>query len=479
MQSIVIRHLSGTRSNQVQRFPFQGFREILIGREANSQIRYDAHGDDLVGRNHARIVRDPADPNGFLLTDLESRNGTFINRRRICGASRLLHGDRVQLGPSGPEFSFELDPPSVARATRPVANAPSWTPEKSFRVPGGLALPPGMSGARLGDVPRPIGHATVDHFLGEISTQTKAGSRKAGWTAVISSLVVLLAGAGYFAWSRAQQPEDRQRRADEAKQAGAQLDSNNKARLADHNNEAAPAHAEPRGNKAEADRGALRPQAEGAAVPNSSEPSVVSTDSAVGSTRAQAGPGAEVDTTRSTAGRKLSALSISVDAVAIGTKFQGYMPYFGGSSNVHLPPGNDDAFGQGDGIPAITIYEGHTFLAGEVSPKDENVKLIKITFTVTNSARQATVFTIGDVGLIIGSHRSNDFLAVGYGSSLCLAPDKDRKRLRGIAVAVPPAGGMTRLSIVFPLTNANARRGALVLGDSSPVPFTIEGASES
>ena len=34
MPNIVIRHLSGTKANQVEEFPLQGFREILIGREA-------------------------------------------------------------------------------------------------------------------------------------------------------------------------------------------------------------------------------------------------------------------------------------------------------------------------------------------------------------------------------------------------------------------------------------------------------------
>ena len=113
-------------ADQVEEVPADGFREVLIGRTANAPIRYDAYREDLVSRNHARIVRDPAYPNGFLRMDLDSRNGTIINRRRIYGASPLQHGDRVRLGPSGPEFSFELDPPPAARPTRP-AEAPQST----------------------------------------------------------------------------------------------------------------------------------------------------------------------------------------------------------------------------------------------------------------------------------------------------------------------------------------------------------------
>ncbi len=224
MQSIVIRHLSGTKANQVEEIPLQGFREVLIGREANAQIRYDADREDLVSRNHARIVRDPADPNGFLLTDLDSRNGTFVNRQRIYGASRLQHGDRVQLGPSGPEFSFEVDPPPAARPTRlaevPQTAAPP-TREASFGPPvSGTAVPPGMPpGTRPGgDAPRPVGRATVERMLGEVSTQMKGESRKTLWTAVIGIIIVLLAGAAYFAYDHQKKMQaDMERKAEQAK----------------------------------------------------------------------------------------------------------------------------------------------------------------------------------------------------------------------------------------------------------------------
>ena len=201
MPNIVIRHLSGTKANQVEEVPLQGFREVLIGREANAHVRFDADREDLVSRNHARIVRDPADPNGFLLTDLDSRNGTFINRQRIYGASRLQHGDRVQLGPSGPEFSFEVDPPPAARPTRLAETSPAPpTREASVGSVSGTAVPPGMMGTRTGpEAPRPVGRATVERLVGEVATQMKGESRKTMWTAVIGILVVLVAGAAYFA----------------------------------------------------------------------------------------------------------------------------------------------------------------------------------------------------------------------------------------------------------------------------------------
>jgi S1-C subfamily serine protease len=212
MPSIVIRHLSGTKANQVEEIPLQGFREVLIGRESNAQIRFDADREDLVSRNHARIVRDPADPNGFLITDLDSRNGTFINRHRIYGASRLQHGDRVQLGPSGPEFVFEVSPPPAAPPTRLAETVPpTRLAEQGPARPtadavgvgamGGGAMPPGM----VPDAPRPVGRATVERLVGEATSQMKGESRKTMWIAAIGILVVLIAGSAYFVWSRQQQ----------------------------------------------------------------------------------------------------------------------------------------------------------------------------------------------------------------------------------------------------------------------------------
>src|SRR5579871_6120509 len=133
MPSIVIRHVHGTKANQVEEIPLQDFREALIGREVNAQVRFDPYRDDLVSRMHARILRDPADPDAFLLMDLGSRNGTFINRQRAYGAARLRHGDRVQLGPSGPEFDFELNPPRAVRITR--TEGPIDAPKATTNAP--------------------------------------------------------------------------------------------------------------------------------------------------------------------------------------------------------------------------------------------------------------------------------------------------------------------------------------------------------
>ena len=64
---------------------------LTIGRSPHSDIFLD---DVTVSRHHARVIRDES---GFLLEDLNSLNGTYINRRRI-ERHRLANGDELQIG---------------------------------------------------------------------------------------------------------------------------------------------------------------------------------------------------------------------------------------------------------------------------------------------------------------------------------------------------------------------------------------------
>ena len=56
-----------------------------------------------VSRRHAEIRRQD---NVYILVDLGSFNGTFLNGRRIAGGEILHDGDVIQLGPGGPNLRF-------------------------------------------------------------------------------------------------------------------------------------------------------------------------------------------------------------------------------------------------------------------------------------------------------------------------------------------------------------------------------------
>jgi pSer/pThr/pTyr-binding forkhead associated (FHA) protein len=58
----------------------------------------------IVSRLHARIERSGAH---YLLSDIGSANGTFVNGRPLCAPHRLIDGDLIGLGSAIPVFRFE------------------------------------------------------------------------------------------------------------------------------------------------------------------------------------------------------------------------------------------------------------------------------------------------------------------------------------------------------------------------------------
>ncbi len=64
----------------------------LVGREPPAAVNLS---DDTISRKHARIYREGDD---VYVADLGSRNGTFVNERRIDAAVRLEDGDYVRFG---------------------------------------------------------------------------------------------------------------------------------------------------------------------------------------------------------------------------------------------------------------------------------------------------------------------------------------------------------------------------------------------
>jgi len=184
MERILIRHLSGARAGEVDEFP-ASVNEILIGRDPDASVCFDPSREDLVSRQHVKIVRDPESPNEFAIVDLQSRNGTFLNRQRVYNPARLSHNDVVQLGPAGPEFRFEFDPPPVT-ITRPLERT------------GTLMLAP----VHEETAPRPIGRATVERMLGDTFTKVKHESDKAVWVGAAALTAILVVGGITYLYMR-------------------------------------------------------------------------------------------------------------------------------------------------------------------------------------------------------------------------------------------------------------------------------------
>ena len=107
MERIVIKHQTGSKAKQTESFSLADFKDVTFGRDGSVEVKYDPDRDHLVSRQHARIARDGDNPGQFLLIDLNSRNGTFVNKSRVSSPYRLHHGDLVQFGPGGPVFVFD------------------------------------------------------------------------------------------------------------------------------------------------------------------------------------------------------------------------------------------------------------------------------------------------------------------------------------------------------------------------------------
>jgi serine protease Do len=107
---IIVRHLSGSKINQVEQIPLKDLHEITIGRDPNSSIAYDQRRDDVVSREHAVIRIESGEKLGFRILDLHSSNGTFLNGEPISGEVELMPEDTVELGRGGPKFAFDVTP---------------------------------------------------------------------------------------------------------------------------------------------------------------------------------------------------------------------------------------------------------------------------------------------------------------------------------------------------------------------------------
>ncbi len=97
--------LSGTREGS---FVEQASSVIRIGRGKGSAVWTPE--DRIVSDQHAKIVRLE---DAFVLMDLESTNGTFLNGHRVERAA-LHDGDVIGLGSGGPELRLQVLTPDLA-----------------------------------------------------------------------------------------------------------------------------------------------------------------------------------------------------------------------------------------------------------------------------------------------------------------------------------------------------------------------------
>lgn len=186
IERFVIKHLSGSKANQVEEFDFSK-NELKIGRAADSNIQFDPETDVVVSREHGKIVKDGTEPPEFSIVDNNSRNGIFVNKERVKGSARLHPGDEVQLGNNGPVFVFDIfpRPQDMMMATRVVEIPTSIKPTTISEVQTAnvVSSEPVKTG---------LGKQTVERML--VAERKKSTGKMA---IVLGSIIMMLGILGY------------------------------------------------------------------------------------------------------------------------------------------------------------------------------------------------------------------------------------------------------------------------------------------
>ena len=117
MEWIVLQHLTGIDAPRLDVFCAMRQPSVMLGRDHACDVRFDALREDMVGRRHARIMRNDGERASYRLVDLDAQQGTFVNGARVDGQSALVSGDVIQVGRDGPLLRFELLP----KAFEPIA----------------------------------------------------------------------------------------------------------------------------------------------------------------------------------------------------------------------------------------------------------------------------------------------------------------------------------------------------------------------
>ena len=168
-----IRILSGARAGQVDRFDKA---VVVIGRHAVVDLRFSPDRDLDVSGRHAEIRFSEGK---YVLQDMGSTNGTFVNGERVEGTTELHDGDKLRFGARGPEAQI-------------------WTNVAT-------------------DMPLPQKRSTEERIAVAVREET-AGLKRY----IIAAAVVLVAGTGaLYYWSNRQSAQ----RAQDIKQRLAMSDS--------------------------------------------------------------------------------------------------------------------------------------------------------------------------------------------------------------------------------------------------------------
>lgn len=135
-----------------RQLPFDKDR-VRIGRAPDNDVVFDANIDLDSSKNHCELVLERG---VWYVTDLASRNGTFVNGNRVQ-RQPLNPGDVIECGRGGPRLRVEMAPPTPAAMPFGVGVMPGagvMPPPNPATV--AMAMPPPAFGAPMHSPPMPM-----------------------------------------------------------------------------------------------------------------------------------------------------------------------------------------------------------------------------------------------------------------------------------------------------------------------------------
>lgn len=192
-QTLIIRHIAGSKKGQTEKFTLTGTTDIRIGRGLNNDVSFDPVKEDTISREHCRIVQDTIHPEQFTVIDCQSKNGTFVNDKRITEKTEIYAGDVIKLGNDGPVIEFDLDPrpASHVKKTRVI----EAIPVKETKAHEAIA--DAKTSEKTTPVKETIGKQTMQHML-----QQSEKKNKTGLLITIIAILLLVGTGGYLLWKQ-------------------------------------------------------------------------------------------------------------------------------------------------------------------------------------------------------------------------------------------------------------------------------------
>lgn len=133
---VVIDHVAGSRRGQRQELAADA--RVRFGRHPDCEVSFDPNRDIDASSRHAELRNIDA---GWVLVDLGSSNGTYVEGRRITESPITPNVPvNVQFGPGGPRLRLVVGEPAVLAALPPVVlerTRPRWLVPA---IAGGLGI---------------------------------------------------------------------------------------------------------------------------------------------------------------------------------------------------------------------------------------------------------------------------------------------------------------------------------------------------